>query len=188
MRLQYILDSFPIYTNRLKIRAMSKSDIKWYVDQIKLEHYSKYLDDTTPKSISKEKFREAFSNLISLYNKDIDFKIDIRLIIADKNSSTKYGSIVIFSRMHDNMHELAYWLDEQYENKGIAYESLNAVINILNNIGITNLMLEIQKKNIKSIKLAEKCGFIHTGGTFNNCVYTINKGVKQSEGGNISIK
>ena len=78
----------------------------------------------------------------------------------------------VFSNTHDNM--IGYFrlsdfknnscyvgmdLDENYRGKGIAVAIYNAVIDHLNNFGITDFYLRVLQSNVHAVKLYKSLGF-----------------------------
>jgi [ribosomal protein S5]-alanine N-acetyltransferase len=57
--------------------------------------------------------------------------------------------------------ELGYWLGEKYWGRGIITEAVNALVNYaFEHIDINRIYANVFEKNIASMKVLEKCGFI----------------------------
>lgn len=85
--------------------------------------------------------------------------------IIDKSSGEKIGVIAYYK--HDKHHrkaEVGFWLFPQYWNKGIATETLKAVIEYCRNRkNIHRLEATVEDGNISSCRVLEKLGFLHEG-------------------------
>ena len=60
--------------------------------------------------------------------------------------------------------EIAYIISGEYEGRGIMSEALNAVIKFsFENLSMNRLFLRVMTNNVRSCKLAERCGFLREG-------------------------
>ena len=60
--------------------------------------------------------------------------------------------------------EIAYIISGEYEGRGIMAEALTAVIKFgFENLSMNRLFLRVKTNNVRSCKLAERCGFFREG-------------------------
>ncbi len=65
--------------------------------------------------------------------------------------------------------ELGYWVGEPYWGKGYATEAVRALIVEARKIGVKQIFAHAISKNIASIRVLKKCGFIITKEKIDNC-------------------
>ena len=59
---------------------------------------------------------------------------------------------------------MGYMLDEAYINRGYMTEAVNAVVDYaFNEVGLHRIEANIMPKNARSLRVAEKCGFVREG-------------------------
>ena len=59
---------------------------------------------------------------------------------------------------------MGYMLDEAYINRGYMTQAVDAVANAaFNEIGLHRIEANIMPKNARSLRVAEKCGFVREG-------------------------
>lgn len=152
-----ILSKLPIYTDRLEIDILDEKSVNWYAKESKKPRYYRYLNNKATHEATLKQIKDRLLYLIS--RQKLSDCEQLRFIIYDKTSrNTRLGSIVLFD--NSSYIEIAYWLSASAEGKGIAHEALNIIINnIYDTIGDIELRLFIHKDNIRSIRLAQRCGF-----------------------------
>ena len=142
-----------IETDRLYLRAMDETDaedvIRWRSEP------SVYRFFKSPHKISAEEHSSWFK---TIYLKDID---RFEWICFERQSKRKIGVFGI-RRSADSV-EISYLLDVEFQHKGYAVETIEALIKFVKNeLNIRRIIAEIHEYNKASIRLVEKMGFLAT--------------------------
>ena len=115
----------------------------------------------TKAPFSRWQLKEHIENTVY----DIYTNKELRLIIELKSNNEKLGVIDLFD--FDPFHQrtgLGILINKDYQNKGIASESIELVRDYCFDVlDLNQLWCNIDKNNIISINLFEKNGFIKTG-------------------------
>ena len=155
--LEISFGEFPtIHTERLVLRQLSSEDAEALFPLRKDPAVMKYIARPLAKQI------EEAHKLIDVINHGYYTNEGITWAITLVDNPTLIGTIG-FWRIEKENHraEIGYLLDPAFQGKGIMYEAMMVVINY----GFTNLKLHsveanIDKDNMASIKLVERCGFV----------------------------
>jgi len=148
---------FPeLNTERLLLRQIQYYDVEVF-HKMRTDHsLMKYMDIEIPKSINdtQKKFEqeiESFSKGNSVY-----------WAIAQKGSKQMIGGAGYWRLMKEHYRaEIGYQLAPDYWRKGYSFEALKAIINFgFNKMDLHSIEGNVNPKNIASIKLLEKLGFV----------------------------
>lgn len=152
-----IIRKFPYKTDRLVIRLINFSDIDWYLDQL-MKPYISQFNDIDLSKFKRSKLRQKLRMLIMNYKVCSTTVKEVRAILEHNNE--RVGGISIFKSKEAGVYEIGYWILEEYQRNGFAYEALMTITNMLLTYKyITAVRLIIHETNIKSINLALKAGF-----------------------------
>lgn len=147
-----MLDKVPskirINTSRCIISNLTTSDIEdvilIYTDEIT----RKYLGGALDRSKAREKVLNLLNNQAKVY------------AIKEKENNSLLGIIYLNVYYDEKYIELSYEFKSNYFGMGYAYESIMSFLLYLKQVGLRVLVVETQKKNINSIKLLKKLGFV----------------------------
>jgi RimJ/RimL family protein N-acetyltransferase len=166
---QQIKKACPIYSDRCMIELLSKQTVFEYSMEIKKKYFYQYLDDTYI-------LKASFGEIANALRKDI-----ARLVILDRKTVIFIGGITLFDS-GDNKIDMAYWITEAYQGRGIAKESIIRTIQLIksNLKQMNKIYCEIQSINNKSLRLVNSCGFKYVksiqGRIVKNDIYELNIG------------
>lgn len=155
----FMFDKFPeIETERLVLREINKQDSKSIFDIL-----------SNSKVIEKDSF-ELFTRLsqaeelIEVFTKLYNQKKAIFWGICFKDTSEILGFCKCELEIPKVRADLGYDLGFDFWNKGIMTEALAAVINFtFHKLEINRIEASVSTKNLGSIRVLEKCGFIEEG-------------------------
>jgi len=147
-----MLDKVPskirINTSRCIISNLTTSDIEdvilIYTDEIT----RKYLGGALDRSKAREKVLNLLNNQAKVY------------VVKEKENDFLLGILYLNIYYDEKNIELSYEFKSNYFGMGYAYESIMSFLHYLEQNGIHVLVAETQKKNISSIKLLKKLGFV----------------------------
>lgn len=179
-----IIKCFPIQVNNKTIDLLNYDDIPWYLENIKQKYYNKYIDVGYKKEYNDSVYIGYFKDIVynMRFNTDTLRNIsEIRLIIKDLHN--RYGSITIFCNNNIDI-DIAYFINPEFQRKGICSKSLHYVIETLLNksdIQINKIQTIIREDNEASIKMVKSLGFKYLteyeGEHRTNKIYYIGKGM-----------
>lgn len=153
---------FPIKTDRCSIKVLGYEDIEWYVDKVQQPFFNEFIDNKTNINLVAELYTRLAA-IVTTYKVSLLEINDLRTVIrlGDKN----IGGVTLSKTKDNGIYNLGYWLIPEYQGKGLAYEVLKQVSSVLEFgvNGIESIRLIIQNDNYKSIKLAEKTGYMCIG-------------------------
>jgi ribosomal-protein-alanine N-acetyltransferase len=152
---------FPeLETARLRLRQLSDAD--------QLAVFSLRSDPQVNKFINREKPKrpEQASEFISRINKDISGGRSFYWAISISGNSDLVGVICLWNFSEDRKSaELGYELMPRFQKQGIMQEAVSRVLRFaFEQIYLERIEAFTHKKNINSIKLLRKKGFIHIPG------------------------
>lgn len=153
-----IFNIVPFNTDRCSIELLNYDDVDWYSQEALKPYFSEYLEYKS-NGISLGALRWHLNNTVGLYKDNKANNFSVRFVVKiDKN---RVGGATIQKYKEPGVYELGYWVTSEYQGIGIGYEILNGMTNnILTNIQeLSKLVLKIRQKNLKSIRIAEKCGY-----------------------------
>ena len=147
-----MLDRVPrnisINTPRCIISNLTPRDIEdvilIYIDEIS----RKYLGGALDENKAREKVLNLLNNHAKVY------------AIKEKENDSLLGILYLNIYYDEKNIELSYEFKSNYFGMGYAYESIMSFLHYLEQNGIQVLVAETQKKNINSIKLLKKLGFV----------------------------
>lgn len=158
-----MLSLLPITIGRYNIRVLRYKDINWYIKTIKRRFFNEYIDNKV-EGKSDIVLKSRLANLITGWKLNrTNNKSEIRCVIEEGQKLV--GGITIFHANGVGEYKIGYWVVPESQRKGIAFNALLAITyRIKNNTyNFKSIQLIIREDNIKSIKLAEKAGYIHVG-------------------------
>lgn len=164
MQLNRLKNKFPLHSNRLTISVLGKRDLDWYANEIKKDYFIEFNDNKKILNMSLAETKFKILSLIATYSLPYSFIYEFRLIIKNKDTKENIGGITLFPiDILDNSLEIAYWINPKYQGFGFATEAVNRIVQFIFTCfkEIDNIKLIIQKGNIKSIRLATRCGFTY---------------------------
>lgn len=148
---------FPIIeTKNLLLRRITDDDTYDIFELRKDPRMNKYTDTRLDESQEETKL------YIDKMNKGIDEGKWIVWAIEHRQSKKVIGSISIWNiNLEQKSAELGYGIVPGYQNKGLMKEALLSVVDYgFNVMNLSALEAYTEEKNIKSIKLLERCKFI----------------------------
>ena len=136
------------------------SDVDWYISNSREKYYNEFLDFDFSKDVSEKDWKSRVNYLINRWKLVPNKETEIRLLLKDDVSQEIYGGCTIFdNRSKDGSVIIAYFIVPKHQNKGIGYELINKVLEILKSLNINKVKITIQETNEASINLAIKTGF-----------------------------
>lgn len=148
-----------ISTDRLVLRKFKEEDAKSFYDLVGSDkEVSKYVVWNTHKDI--EVTKKCIDSWISRYQEDYTYYWAIEL----KETNEVIGSIsCVKVDVKNEVCELGYVISSREWNKGIAAETLKAVIDYLREEGFKTICAEHLSMNPASGRVMEKCGMQYEG-------------------------
>ena len=146
-----------LFTQRLLLRKLRKEDSEamfrnWDNDP----EVAKYTFWVAHKN------KEETQNLVDMWLKqEQENSLIERFIIILKDNEELIGAIDTV-KFKDGIPEIGYALSRKYWNKGYMTEACRAFIEYLFELGYQKLIIRADERNIGSIRVIEKCGFIFT--------------------------
>lgn len=173
-----IMNIFPLYTPRLKIRLMRLDDLDWYIGTIKKPFFNEFLDDKYRLGIDSAVRKMMTLTILSWEAPLVGCINNVKCLVEYNN--TLVGGISVEDTKIFGVYQLAYWVIPSYQNNGIGTEMLASLcVELFQLPNIFELQLTIQKSNIKSIKTACKVGFTYKKSFKSRVgisqIYTLNK-------------
>ena len=145
----------------LFLRKISKKDAKFILKWLKDESITNYM------SLGPLTTLESSKRLISHYLKYWSDFIQFNYIIEqrEENNTIKLGSISLWNiSWHHKRSEIGIWIASDYWNQGIGEKAINLIkIIAYYHLKLNRLEAHISIKNLRSIHLFKKCGFIEEG-------------------------
>ena len=148
-------------TERLILRKLQLSDLDDYIEFRNNEDLHKFLP-TKPKENINE-YKKSLKKAIKEYNSKKDPRLTWAIELKSENKLVGTISIEDFWELHKQC-ELGWSINVNYQNKGIAFEAGQTLINhIFKNYDINRIQAFIWQGNEPSKRLALKLGFTHEG-------------------------
>lgn len=148
---------FPVLnTERLLLRQMSMDDAPRILALRSDEQVMRYLGRRKMQTLDEAE--QLIKGILESYNE----KDAVLWGICLKDGNTLLGTVCLWNIQHDNYRaELGYILDAAHWRKGILSECLDAVLPYgFDTMHLHSLEAHVSPKNIASIKLLEKYGFV----------------------------
>lgn len=152
----------PFKLDRIYLDILTYKDIDWYIDTLKKDFFNEFIDYKFT-SVSDAELRFKVTNLAMAYKLNMKVPGEARLIIKDKKTDEYLGGCTIYETDNNSV-DIGYWILPAYQGKGYAKELMNHISELVLGLkNISNIRLVIREDNIKSLMVAEKCGFTKTG-------------------------
>lgn len=143
-------------TARLYLREQTEEDLERLYQIYSSENITKYMEGLYDDREKELEFTRAYiENMYRFYGYGI-------WLVCLKENDKVIGRAGLSNRQVDGVNELelGYVIDEEYQGCGYAYEACVAVCKFAKErLCVENLVCFIEKKNLPSIRLAEKLGF-----------------------------
>lgn len=133
------------------------------------------LEHTNPLFWLIEKNREHLSRWIDIVNRINEIE-DAAKYIKALNKSGEYSALIFFAeepvgyigfKRTDKLNkssEIGYWIDEDYEGKGIVLHSCRTLIDYgINEKNLHRVVIKCATENLRSISIPQKLGFLLEG-------------------------
>jgi RimJ/RimL family protein N-acetyltransferase len=149
-------------TERLIMRPYQKGDGKPYFSLLhnNFEHLKDHVDEAT--TVDTEKKAE-----IRIRELAADWVARTRFIMGiwEKASHTYIGEIWIEPKKWDvPLFEIGWFLGKDYERKGFITEAAKASLKLLfEDLGAHKVVVKARESNVRSFRVAERCGFVREG-------------------------
>jgi RimJ/RimL family protein N-acetyltransferase len=154
--------SSQLETERLIIRPYQKGDGVFYFSLLEdnREHLKEHVDSATTVTNEEEaeiKIRELAADWVG--------RTRFVMGVWEKVSSTYIGEIWIEpANWEVPSFEVGWFLDKTYEGKGLATEAVKASLTFLfEDLNAHKVIAKARETNVKSFRLAERCGFVKEG-------------------------
>lgn len=147
-------------TERLVLRKHQMEDIDAFAALLSHPTATQYMA-FTPEQRTRSGARQMLEYAIASYASDNPI---FSLTIADPNSNAYLGACGLNPLPDDDEVEIYYTVLPEHQNKGLATEAVRALIDFVwNCTDIQTISAYIVSKNIASIRVVEKLGFVDTG-------------------------
>jgi RimJ/RimL family protein N-acetyltransferase len=156
--------SLPIETTRLTIRPYRLNDAVWYYEMSlrNKEHLSKYEANNPVMSIMTESdAKNTIEDFISLWDAQ-----KYRFMGVFLKDSNEYVAQIYLGKLNGNLPEfgIGYISDVNHEGNGYVTEAVNAIVKeLFEKAGAHRIQIETDDTNLRSIAVAERCGFVKEG-------------------------
>ncbi len=151
-----------IETERLILRPYQKGDGNLYFSELQRnsDHLKEHVDEATEIKSEEQaeiKIREFAADWVS--------RTRFVMGIWEKTSHALIGQIWIEPVKWDvPSFEIGWFLDKEYEGKGIATEAASASLAFLfEDLKAHKVQVRVRETNVRSSRVAERCGFIKEG-------------------------
>jgi len=148
-----------IETDRLILRKLIDGDAEELSAICNQQFVLKWMPDWEGTVAQR---RDWLKWVVSEYDEASKTKARIMLAVILKESHTLIGMVGIGNKQEvDNEIEIAYFISEQYCNKGYISEAAKAMSEwTMQHIGIEYLIAIVETDNFPSQRVVEKCGFV----------------------------
>lgn len=153
-----------VFTDRLVIRSYGLGDESWYykMSRRNREHLERYEPENPVMAIkTEEDAKKMISNFVDDWKNGVHYFMGVFL----KESEQFVAQIYIgFVNRNVNEFGIGYFSDVDHEGKGYVTEAVKAVVKILfEKLNAHRLRIETDDTNVRSIGVAERCGFVREG-------------------------
>ncbi len=153
-----ILKLLPLETERLTIHPSTLNDVDKLQEAMRRrdKELRKWMSWSSDEGLSRQGTLGYIQNGVVLTN-----TLDIPLIAVDKINSRFVLATGLHAKDEDFKALLTgWWIDKDYEGKGMAFEAMTALNNLsFNIIGTQTIEAEYYEDNIRSRNLIERLGF-----------------------------
>lgn len=150
-----------IETDRLYIKYFSEEYLPEFMD---------YRND-----LEQMKFQDFKNQTLEEYKKALlgkkDFNDGLQLAVIYKDSNKLIGDLYL--KKSDRVLCLGYAINKAYYRKGYAFEACCGIINCASNFLISSIEASVDLKNIPSVNLLKKLGFIYVSTNNNVSLYKL---------------
>jgi RimJ/RimL family protein N-acetyltransferase len=158
--------TFPpvIVTNRLILRSYCFGDESWYyrMSQKNHTHLERYESENPAMAIkTEEEAKKIITEFVNEWKKGSHLFMGVFL-----KDSEQFVAQLYIGHVNQNVteFEVGYFSDVEHEGKGYVTEAVNAVVKSLFEIlDAHRIRIETDDTNVKSIGVAERCGFVREG-------------------------
>ena len=141
-----------ILTKRCIIRHFIYDDLDDFMTYRNNEAWMIY---QTFKGLTKDKYASI------LIEEEQDINRGMQLALVHKETLELLGDL--FLRVENHICYLGYTSHMNHARKGYIYESVQGIYQSLKEIGVTEIIAGVDPKNIASIRLLQKLGYIEEG-------------------------
>ena len=153
-----------ILTNRLILRSYCFGDESWYykMSQRNHTHLERYESENPAMAIKNEEdAKKIITDFVSEWQKGSQYFMGVFLKESEQFVAQLYIGLV-----NRNVPEfgIGYFADMEHEGKGYVTEAVNAVAkSLFEMLNAHRLRIETDDTNVRSISVAERCGFTKEG-------------------------
>ena len=147
---------YRIPSNRITLRIIEASDAREFSQLVRQSSsLFKWIDWCTPGYSETEAEKFILATRLNWVKADA-----FGFGVFDNISGDLVGMVAINELYHTfNMASLGYWIGDKYQNKGVATEALQALINFcFEQLKLTRLEIVCDPDNLPSQRLIERCG------------------------------
>lgn len=153
-----------IETSRLTLRSYREGDESWYFEMSKRNHthLQRYEPDNPVMEIkTEEDAKKTIAYFVNAWKKCTQFFIGVFF-----KESEQFVAQIYIGSINPSVPEfgIGYIADVAHERKGYVTEAVNAVVKLIFEIlGAHRIQIETDDTNVRSIGVAERCGFVQEG-------------------------
>ncbi|MGF1710313.1 GNAT family N-acetyltransferase [Vibrio kagoshimensis] len=147
---------YRISSNRVTLKIIEASDAREFSELVRQSSsLFKWIDWCTPDYSETEAEKFILATRLNWVKADA-----FGFGVFDNISGNILGMVAINELYHTfNMASLGYWIGDKYQNKGIATEALQALINFcFEQLKLTRIEIVCDPDNLPSQRLIERCG------------------------------
>lgn len=153
-----------LFTDRLVIRSYCLGDEGWYykMSQRNGAHLERYEPENPAMAIkTEEDAKKMIADLVNEWQKGIHHFMGVFLKEPEQFVAQIYIGLV---NRDVSEFGIGYFSDVEHEGKGYVTEAVNAVVKTLfEQLNAHRLRIETDDTNVRSIGVAERCGFVREG-------------------------
>jgi [ribosomal protein S5]-alanine N-acetyltransferase len=156
--------SIQLVTERLFLRPYRSGDgiLYYQVSQRNRSHLAQYESGNILMQIDTEEEAErVIQRLIACWNSEEAFFLG-----AFQKETKEFVAQIYIGLVNQDLpeYEIGYVVDVNHEGKGYVTEAARAAIHfVFEQLGAHRLRLECDDKNLRSLRVAERCGFVKEG-------------------------
>ena len=153
-----------LFSDRLVIRSYTLGDESWYykMSQRNRAHLERYESENPAMAIkTEEDAKKMISNFVDDWKNGVHHFMGVFLKEPEQFVAQLY---IGFVNRKVNEFGIGYFSDVDHEGKGYVTEAVDAVVKMLfEKINAHRLRIETDDTNLRSIGVAERCGFRREG-------------------------
>ncbi|MHA1950163.1 MAG: GNAT family N-acetyltransferase [Candidatus Thorarchaeota archaeon] len=153
-----------IITDRLILRSYTFGDESWYyrMSQRNRTHLERYEPENPAMTIkTEEDAKKIIADFVNEWKKGIHHFMGVFVKNPEQFVAQLYIGLV---NRHANEFGIGYFSDVEHEGKGYVTEAVNAVVKALfEMLDAHRIRIETDDTNVRSIGVAERCGFVREG-------------------------